>query len=237
MDIYLENINKREKYHNDLIHTDSIDLLSRKTLVIKKILGELDVKPEIKGILLEVPMDKLVKNIVFLNKKSNIGKFAMMYSLRLNSLNGKKLKKFLLNPYSEEFDDNHFLNKEDKEHFDQLIKSEEVIIEFLIEKLSLDFGNKIPDKIMDLDYKKCQSDVCMVYQEELITPKNYVWISGIDNYLDKLWCFRINELILIILTDKINPYTNKPFKNKTVNKILNMYRREVLLCKRFLELS
>ncbi len=203
-------------------------IIPRRVLIINKLVDDIiDKKSKlIKSIFNKLPNDKLIKNIIYMNKNSNIGKCAMIYSSRLDDLlkntyldeieesledalknpkyknTDKDLINFFLNPISEEYDDNEYLNSTDKEYFKNKIALEELIIEFLIEKLSLSFNKKIPDKIISEDYKNCKHDVCLLDKSVIVEPsKDFIWIIGIDQYLFKSWCFKLPDLLLILLTN------------------------------------
>ena len=191
----------------------------------------------------------LFKNLIYLNKLSKIGRFSLSYTDKIfnyleNEKNNKKLTKLLSNPICIEYDDNKHI---DQNSLDLLIKEFNIEIsslQFLFDKLSMSLI-PIPNNILSTEtYTTCYKDICLLDNKmnseidcDLVqtSVKKLVWVGGEDKNLYVSWCFDLTELLILLITTKINPYTNKKFKKDIRRSLTEKYENEISYCQRYVE--
>uniref|UniRef100_A0A6C0AF06 Uncharacterized protein n=1 Tax=viral metagenome TaxID=1070528 RepID=A0A6C0AF06_9ZZZZ len=182
----------------------------------------------------------IFKNLVFMNTCSKIGKFALTYNKLLNEYLTKnklnKLRNLLSDPKTIEYDSNEFLTDSQKEKINQEINTEISATNLLFEKI-LFMNDPIPRHIFSKGFQECKNDICLLDNEKnnlVLDPnKKFIWLSEKISEINYGWCFKIEELLIILNTSKINPYTSKKFSKEVIDPIKLKYRLEYLLCKKY----
>lgn len=180
----------------------------------------------------------IFKNLVFMNTCSKIGKFALTYNKLLNEYLTKnklnKLKILLSDPKTIEYDSNEFLTEFQKEKINQEINTEISATNLLFEKI-LFMNDPIPKHIFSKGFQECKNDICYNEKNNLVLDPNkkFIWLSEKISEINYGWCFKIEELLIILNTSKINPYTGKKFPKEVIDPIKLKYRLEYLLCKKY----
>ena len=177
-------------------------------------------------ILLKFDTEIIFKNLILLNNCTKIGKFALTYKDKLHKYidenNYTNIKKLFSKHSTPEYDNNEFLN-------DNFIKLKDELIQEQLQILHLLFDNHKFG--INATFESCQNEICLFY------GKNNNNSSVVNfNINESEWCFSLPKLLIIILTDNINPYTGKKIPNNIKNNILNEYKFESLLIQKYLSL-
>lgn len=180
----------------------------------------------------------IFKNMVYMNRKSKVGRFALTYSNKLsniiNNMDKKELNIFLSNPITPEYDNNELLDINELSLVTKQINKEMITMNNLIDIVSrLDV---IPRTILGTEiHEKCNKDVCVYSNSDSVfissSIDSLVWITDYPTAM----CFSLPELIIRISTDDINPYTNKKFTPVIVDKIKLQYNLEFKLVRKYFE--
>lgn len=205
----------------------------------------------IQNILALVPIidpDILYKNLVYLNRKSTLGRFALNYSDDLLTIIKKKdfeeLKIFFENPFTSEYDDNYYLTEEELSTIELKLQSEMLTYNHLSDKISRE--DYIPETILKSDiHNKCSKEICLynhgliensedyfIYLDPRIEP---IWISQIIDKSTQAFCFELIELLTIIENNDVNPYTDQVFPQNIRLKLFEKYKIEFKLLKRYFD--
>ncbi|CAH6418756.1 Hypothetical protein POVN_LOCUS477 [uncultured virus] len=232
-----------ELLHRQATYSDlDLDDIDYGTQVIVEAMGALD--PE-----------HLYKNLVYLDAASRIGRFAMSYRDQLTKAirarDAKAVAEVLAAASSLEYDDNPYLTGTDKLNTQRELKKEMIAFNALIDQVTR--LKEVPQKLLTSDtYKKCREDVCVWYMPPdgvaagssrdrvLLLDKSadsMVWVADQSGtqIAYTAWCFKLPELIKIIVADGNNPYTGRPFTARVSNMLRARYSLESLLVRRYLE--
>lgn len=166
---------------------------------------------------------KLCINLMYLNRCSIIGKFALSYKDKFNKYferkNYKKIKELFDNPKCVEFDDNEFLNDKFISIKNKYINDQLTIYYLLFDNIS--YNNVI-------SFEECEEKVCIFNSESINKPKN-IFLMSEKNDFQVENCYSLPELLINILSNKL-----KNIKPDMKKEILSTHEFEVLLVKKYL---
>ena len=177
--------------------------------------------------------EKLIKNLLYLNKNSKIGKFALTYSDKLieyiKNKDEKKLIKLLEKAKTNEYDSNEyligdFLERKNREFDTQMLT------------FNLFYDQILHENITNIS--KCEKDVCILEtncKNPILEPNsNFIWCPNVKNNAGSAHCFKLSDLLILMLTTNINPYTSEEFPKNIKNSTLKKYEYECALIKKYL---
>lgn len=178
--------------------------------------------------------EKLIKNLLYLNKNSKIGKFALSYSDNLikyvKNKDSENLKKLLEKPKTKEFDSNEYLTGD-------LLERKNKEFETQMLTLNLFYDQTLHENKTDI--VKCEKDVCFLEtncKNPILEPNsNFIWCPNHESNANSAHCFKLPDLLILMLTTNINPYTNEEFSKNIKKSTLKKYRYECALIKKYLE--
>ena len=178
------------KSYNDIIY----ELVNERM----EFFGVSEISDEIFNILLKLTPDKVYKNLIYMNCKSNIGIFALTYQKNLLYNIKNKLSCFELihECKTPEYDNNKYLTIEEYNCIQSEIKKEMCVLNFYVDKL-------IHNSKTNID--NCYNCICDNIFINSVNSK--IWI--VDNYV--AYNFNIMELISLIYSNSNNPATGKKF--------------------------
>jgi hypothetical protein len=196
------------------------------------------------------------KDLVYMNRESKIGRFALNFSDRLiasiKSQDSKSLSALLTKASTPEYDDNPHLTAVHYGEFAQSLAIETVAMNALMEKVAA--MKVLPEAILNTEkHSQCKEEVCVwsmpadgiaastAHDKVLFldrTTDPMVWVADTAGmqYVYTAWCFKLSDLILILATDGLNPYTKKPFPGSVSLSLKVRYHVELVLVRRYLEL-
>ena len=181
-------------------------------------------KKNISEILYELETDKVFKNLIYMSK-NKISSFAFTYSKNFHKFikeqNIEKLKNLLNNASTPEYDNNKYLTNNFIKRKNTEINEEILALNFAFDEILLN-SNLNSINFEDVLHK-CKNEL-NIFNESL------VWIDSNNSYM----CFELADLLILISTTNINPYTNELFSNSEKEQIVLKYKYELLLIKKYL---
>jgi len=189
-------------------------------------------KESIHDIFLKLNEDTMYKNIVYINN-NKIGRFAISYVKKfktyINNKDFDSLNKLLTTCKTVEYDDNKYLTGKYLERKNKEFDEEMLSIIYLIDKQK--YKDNVSINILK-DYEKCEEEICMINENKspIIPCKNkFIWVPSYSDVINSAYCFKLPELLILLLENNNNPYTNEKFCEKMKNNILSKYKYETLL--------
>jgi hypothetical protein len=182
--------------------------------------------------------DLFYKNLVYMNLHSYIGNFPIYYQKKLIesvfNKNNEETKKILNNCFSPEFDDNQYLNLEEKNEIYKLIEIEKLAINLYIQNKILN-GKYSYDKKFYLEcFKQCLNNE-LSKPTDFINKNIYVFTPEPSFDANVLIMTYLPNIIYFIIKDKINNLTLEKYSNEFKNFIKNRYSTEYKLIKKYIE--
>jgi hypothetical protein len=172
-------------------------------------------------------LDKVLKNILYMHKEGCIGQFALFYRNKLlkyiKSRDEKKLQTLIELAYTPEYDDNNFFDEDDIIFTDDMMNREILSLNLAIDTAL--YNSSISSILFYIP--TCREEVC---QTTHMNGKinNLLFLKDEINTM----CFPLSTLLFILLTNRINPYTNEKWSDKETEEILSSYPYETKLIKR-----
>lgn len=242
----------------------SISIIPKIELIWKKLISELILTQNehhhisteesvwiVQNILAIVPIlnpEILYKNLVYLNRKSTLGRFALNYSAALLAIiknkDSEELKFFFEDAFTPEYDDNPYLTKEELSTIKSKLQSEMLTYNHLSDRIFRE--DYIPETIFKSEiHNKCSKEICL-YSHGLVenSENNFIyldsraepiWVSQIIDKSTQAFCFDLIELLIIILNNDVNPYTGKVFHENIRQKLFEKYKIEFKLLRRYFD--
>lgn len=182
--------------------------------------------------------------LTLLNRNTKSGKFAILYNNMVRTIvekrKDKDLVKLLLNPEYPEIFDNKFLSNEERETLISILKKEMLAINLLMKKLE---NSKTIELIPSNLYNECYIQISLLYENDIdleimkhtsFESPNFTMISEYNENTDTYhtYTFDVIELLLMILLNENNIYTNKPFSETSIENIISKYKTELKMMKR-----
>lgn len=186
----------------------------------------------------DYPNDIMYKNILYMNACNKIGKFAMTYRNKLlksiYSRNRNKLQEIINSCETDEYDNNHYLTGKYLNRKNNELQEEITALIYLFDKYN--HVQKLPSKLYNENIeRKCKEDICLINNSNtnpIVENENtFVWVPHRDKILNVAHCFKIPELLLYLIENRINPYTRLPFDEDLKESILKKYEYEAILMK------
>lgn len=179
------------------------------SIIVEKIVNELidteDKKNLISSFLLNIKnTDTFYKNIIFMNKGSNIGKFAISYRKNLydslNTMNIDKLHKTMECITNLDKTNKHY-SRFKKEYDEEMIKTIHLI-------KSLEYKDNLPSQIF-------------------IPETTCVWVSYETKSNKYSYCFDLIFLLFLLKNNRHNPYTKQLFSDSFKKDMEEKYEYEL----------
>ena len=176
------------------------------------------------------------KVLVLLDRSNPIGKFALYYNHIVHDAvvekDVGKLKTIFKNP-TYEGDKKEFLSAEAYNHFQKIFQMEMNSMNYLIDKTYRTL--QIPKSILYSNTAQdCKMDICIKEDPERsdFVTKNAVMVWAMEvnnNNIYTKYCFTLPNLLNLILTRQVNPYTRMPFNAHTINNIKRNFPHQLEL--------
>lgn len=162
--------------------------------------------------------------LIYMNKCSKIGKFAMVFQYQLleytNNNDLENLRLLFENPFTPEYDDNPLLNS---------VETEAINKQILLEKMAL--NNYFDNQQNNVPYGSCLNDVCLFINpnnEMVENLEDYnVWVAQKGDNTISSYCFKLPNLLNIVYTNGINPYTGTHFQPQTIATLHERYSTQL----------
>ncbi len=209
----------------------------------------------ITAILPSLKAETLYKDLVYMNTGSKIGKFALIFgdkvAVAIKKRSTTDLETVLLAGTSPEFDDNKWLPGDEYNRYMDQLSREMVTLNALVDRVTR--LTVLPPVLLDSpEYTKCREDVCVwqlppdgvvsgAARDRVLLldkePDPMVWVADQAGTQEAYhaWCFKLPDLIKILMLDLDNPYTGVPFSARIVAALKQRYHVECLLVRRYLE--
>jgi hypothetical protein len=182
--------------------------------------------------------------LTLLNRNTKSGKFAIIYNNTIRNIvekrKDKELVKLFLQPEYPEVFDNKFLSTEERELLISILKKEMLALNLLMKKLE---NSKMIELVPSNLYNECYIQISLLYEKDIdlevmkyasFESPNFTMISEYNENTDTYhtYTFDILELLLMILLNENNMYTNKPFSETSIENIISKYKTELKMLKR-----
>lgn len=188
-------------------------------------------KEKLISIILKLNDKDFYNCIIYLNRKSYIGYYALNISNNLNKFiedkNYNKVQKILKNSYIEEIFDNHLLSEDYKNMIRRLIVMEKIAYNMLLEKCTLDYNIQI---------NHCELNICREEINKSEIESNYFEKHKTKIVLTKYGredIYDINDLIYRCYKN-INDFNGETIDIKTRRFIKNKYKNESLIIQNYI---
>lgn len=197
----------------------------------------------------------LYKDVAYLDACSKIGRFALTFRDRLanalKSRNEDELRTLLTEAATPEYDDNKWLSDYDRSLILATLENEMVTYNALLDRVGR--LNVVPQTILgSSEHCKCREEVC-VWQlpadsvaagsstDRVLmldqTQDPVVWVADREGeqFIYHAWCFKLPDLLKLIMLNVANPYTKEKFSPHVVLALWQKYNLECRLVTRYLE--
>lgn len=211
----------------------------------------------------EISAETLYRGLALLNRNSLCGRFALTFNeLFYNAVVNRDIQNILIKSPFPEAEDNSQLTDKQREFLKQSLQLEMLSINLVLDYVSK--MEELPQTILRSDlYRNCFKEICIsniinedkkhanaeIISEEKISPflsliPKTIFVSTSvkikENHSNQTptkytWCFGILELIAILATTKINPYTREYFDDDLLNRLTQTYDLEIKMYRRFLK--
>lgn len=188
---------------------------------------------------------KIYKNLIYMNRRSKIGKFALVYAHHLTRsiIDGdeSRLCSLIADVTTPEYDANPRLTNQELADIASQLNTEMITMNALVDTVSR--MASVPSVLLgDTVHEKCSQDVCLYAVESpnlrntpnpmvdrTLDPMVWVTDSSDSSDIHFAWCYRLPELIGIIVCNGNNTYTGEPFSAKTCDMVSRRYVTEFKL--------
>jgi hypothetical protein len=182
--------------------------------------------------------------LTLLNRNTKSGKFAILYNNMVRNIvekrKDKDLVKLFLNPEYPEIFDNKFLSANEQESLVSVLKKEMLALNLLMKKLE---NSKTIELVPSSLYNECYLQISLLYEKDIdleimkytsFESPNFTMISEYNENTDTYhtYTFDVIELLLMILLNENNIYTNKPFSETSIENTVSKYSIELKMMKR-----
>lgn len=182
--------------------------------------------------------------LTLLNRNTKSGKFAIIYNNTIRSVvekrKDKEFLKLLLSPDYPEVFDNKLLSEDEKNTLISILKKEMLALNLLMKKLE----NAKQIQLIPSDlYNECYLQISLLQEEDIdldmmkytsFESPNFTMISEYNENTDTYhtYTFDVLELLLMILLNENNMYTNKPFSETSLENTMSKYATEFKMIRR-----
>jgi hypothetical protein len=188
--------------------------------------------------------------LVLANRRSGCGQFAFTFNRKLAKIAMSRSYVDLLNLINKSQNEdvipecvsNSLLTLEQKQIILNHLKKEMLILNMTMDiLLTSENTTKIKDKILGGDqHVQCFGSICdheSNYAVSVDPMPSLVMVPSrdINDPFTTIYTFPLIQLINLIITDSINPYTNFKFNDETVKMIKNKYQIEIAMIKYFVQ--
>ncbi len=175
------------------------------------------------------------KCLVLLNRSIKNGRYALIFNKQINesciNKDRELLIKTLSNPPLLELD---FLSASEKEKWLTELNNHIMALNLYADRLVIS-QNELYNFNNENDYKKCYSDVCSlnsnIKANYLYLPtRDIITISDFNKYTEIFLILEI-DLMFIILSNGVNPYTGKNFSDYVLTNLKKHYTDILNVCR------
>lgn len=196
---------------------------------------------------LKVIPDLLYRGLVLANRKSHVGRFAIVFNRRLYKAVAKKsgsaFFEVLRTAPFPELDDNPNLSDDEKAAIKGSLKEEMLSLNLMLEAALRD--STVTSLIDSEMHKKCRDNVCIAtggdsrfaYGPTKITCLVSEPCVELQCCTAAVYSFNTLTLVSLLAFKKANPYTEAPFDPKLLESLQKTYSVEIRMVKRAAEIT
>ena len=175
------------------------------------------------------------RSLVYLNRHSSCGRYALLFNAKIQTAAETQNIELLFDTCkTAQFPELEAIAPERRQVWLSSIESEIIVLNLHFDKASV----KRPDIYScddDTSLESCREIVTAMFKDNnIIQSEHIVSVSELQdsNGIVKVFMMRELDLMFLLLSSGVNPYTGSKFKDVTVNQLRTLYEDPLILCKR-----